>query len=37
MSYREIEFLSEGEFKRLCGVSHKTFRAIVEVVRPALD
>jgi hypothetical protein len=37
MPYREIEFLSEGEFKRLCGVSRKTFRAMVEVVRPALD
>ena len=37
MSYREIEFLSDGEFKRLCGVSRKTFSAMVEVVRPALD
>lgn len=37
MSYREIAFLSEGEFKRLCGVSRKTFSAMVEVVRPALD
>ncbi|MBM0741311.1 transposase family protein [Phormidium sp. CLA17] len=37
MSYREIEFLSDGEFKRLCGVSRKTCSAMVEVVGPALD
>ncbi|MBM0744632.1 hypothetical protein JOY44_24000 [Phormidium sp. CLA17] len=37
MSYREIEFLSDGEFKRLCGVSRKTCSAMVEVVDPALD
>lgn len=37
MSYREIEFLSGAEFKRLCGVSRETFSAMVEIVRPALD
>lgn len=37
MSYRELESLSDGEFKRLCGVSRKTFSAMVEVVGPALD
>ena len=37
MSYREIEFLSGAEFKRLCRVSRETFSAMVEIVRPALD
>ena len=37
MSYKELESLSGGELKRLCGVSRKTFSAIVAIVRPALD
>jgi len=37
MSYREIQFLSGAEFKRLCGVSRETFSAMVDIVRPALD
>lgn len=37
MSYQELESLSEGEFKRLCGVRRDTFSAMVEVVRPALE
>ena len=37
MSYKELESLSGGELKRLCGVSRKTFSAMVAIVRPALD
>lgn len=37
MSYRELESLSDAEFKRWYGVSRETFSAIVEIVRPALD
>jgi hypothetical protein len=34
MRYAELEYLSDGEFKRLCGVSRNTFRGMVEVLRP---
>jgi hypothetical protein len=37
MQYRELEHLSDSEFKRWCGVSRGTFQAMVEVVRPHLD
>ena len=37
MQYRELENLSNREFKRWCGVNRSTFRAMVEVVRPHLD
>lgn len=37
MVYSELQFLSDGEFKRLCGVSRTTFAEIVEVLRPHLD
>jgi hypothetical protein len=37
MAYSELQPLSEGEFKRLCGVSRNTFAQMVEVLRPHLD
>lgn len=36
MAYRELQGLSEGEFKRLCGVSRKTFAEMVAVLQPDL-
>jgi len=36
MQYAELEYLSDGEFKRLCGVSRNTFREMVEVLSPHL-
>jgi hypothetical protein len=37
MQYRELEHLSNREFKRWCGVSRGTFEEMVEVVRPHLE
>ena len=37
MRYRELETLSNPEFKRWCGLSRGTFHAMVEVLRPHLD
>jgi hypothetical protein len=37
MQYRELEHLSNPEFKRWCGVSRGAFQEMVEVVRPHLD
>lgn len=37
MSYTELQQLSAGEFKRLCGVSRETFSDMVEVLRPHLE
>lgn len=37
MQYRELEHLSNREFKRWCGVSRGAFQEMVEVVRPHLD
>lgn len=37
MSYTELQRLSTGEFKRLCGVSRETFSDMVEVLRPHLE
>jgi hypothetical protein len=37
MSYAELQRLSTGEFKRLCGVSRETFNDMVEVLRPHLE
>ena len=37
MRYRELEHLSNPEFKRLCGVSYETFSGLVEVLRPHLE
>ncbi|MGI0494783.1 transposase family protein [Alkalinema pantanalense CENA528] len=37
MSYQDLESLSDGEFKRLCGVSRPTFAEMVEVLRPHLE
>ena len=37
MQYRELEHLSNPEFKRWCGVSRGAFHEMVEVVRPHLD
>jgi len=36
MRYHELAALSDAEFKRLCGVSRKTFGDMVEVLRPRL-
>ena len=33
----ELQSLSGGEFKRLCGVSHETFNEMVEVLQPDLE
>lgn len=37
MSYTDLQSLSTGEFKRLCGVSRETFGEMVEVLRPQLE
>lgn len=37
MSYSELEHLSDAQFKRLRGVSRKTFSEIVEVLHPHLE
>ena len=37
MSYTDLQSLSVGEFKRLCGVSRETFGEMVEVLRPQLE
>jgi hypothetical protein len=37
MPYEELQRLSAGEFKRLCGVSRETFGEMVEVLRPDLE
>lgn len=37
MPYNELQSLSAGEFKRLCGVSRYTFGEMVEVLRPQLE
>jgi hypothetical protein len=37
MRYKELEHLSNPEFKRLCGVSRSTFSEMVEVLGPVLD
>ncbi|MGH2414360.1 MAG: transposase family protein, partial [Microcystaceae cyanobacterium] len=37
MRSSELEYLSNPEFKRLCGVSRNTFREMIEVLRSQLD
>jgi len=37
MPYQHLQRLSAEEFKRLCGVSRKTFGEMVEVLRPHLE
>lgn len=37
MPYTDLQSLSAGEFKRLCGVTHKTLGEMVEVLRPQLE
>jgi hypothetical protein len=37
MGYPELEKLSDGEFKRLCGVSRSTFAEMVLELRPHLE
>jgi len=37
MAYSELQQLSGGEFKRLCGVSRSTFAEMVEVLYPDLE
>ena len=37
MSYQDLEPLSDGEFKRLCGISRSTFTEIMEVLHPHLE
>lgn len=37
MAYRELASLSNGEFKRLCGVSRDTFAEMIAVLRPHLE
>lgn len=37
MPYSQLETLSAGEFKRLCGVSRPTFAEMLEVLRPHLE
>lgn len=37
MSYIDLQQLSAGEFKRLCGVSRDTFTEMVEVLHPDLE
>lgn len=37
MAYWELESLSEGAFKRLCGVSRGICAQMMEVLRPHLD
>lgn len=36
MPYQELQSLSAGEFKRLCGANRETFGEMVEVLRPHL-
>lgn len=37
MAYSELQSLSDGEFKRLCGVSRSTFAEMVEILQPHLE
>lgn len=37
MPYTELQKLSGGEFKRLCGVSRETFAEMVTVLSPNLE
>jgi len=37
MAYSELKQLSDGEFKRLCGISRSTFAEMVEVLHPDLE
>lgn len=37
MGYQDLKHLSNGEFKRLCGVSRPTFSEMVSELRPHLD
>lgn len=37
MSYIDLQNLSAGEFKRLCGISRDTFTEMVKVLRPHLE
>ena len=37
MPYQDLQSLSAGEFKRLCGVNRETFGEMVEVLRPQLE
>ena len=37
MLYQDLQSLSAGEFKRLCGVNRETFGEMVEVLRPQLE
>ena len=37
MAYRELEPLSDGEFKHLCGVSRDTLAQMVEVLDSYLN
>jgi hypothetical protein len=37
MPYQELQGLTAGEFKRLCGVSRDTFTEMVEALRPHLE
>ena len=37
MAYIDLQHLSAPEFKRLCGVSRKTFTEMVEVLRSNLE
>lgn len=37
MGYLELQGLSAGEFKRLCGVSRSTFAQMADELRPHLD
>ena len=37
MAYIDLKYLSEPEFKRLCGVSRSAFAEMVEVLQPHLN
>jgi hypothetical protein len=37
MHYKELEHLSDGEFKRLCGVTRRTFADMVAELRAMLE
>lgn len=37
MAYSELKSLSQGDFKRLCGVSRSTFAEMVEVLQLHLN
>ena len=37
MAYINLKYISEPEFKRLCGVSRNTFTEMVEVLRSKLE